>query len=111
MKKKRISIIVACAVTLLGALPIFAKVGDIVSIPVSVSSSTSTSVSQTIDMQMGDVNGDGEVDSDDAVLVLRYFAGLDTEEMIHELADVNGDGEIDSDDSVAILRYFAGLTD
>ena len=111
MKKKRISIIVACAVTLLGALPIFARVGDIVSISTSISTSTSTSVSETIKMQMGDVNGDGEIDSDDAVLILRDFAGLDADGMIYELADVNSDSDIDSDDAVAILRYFAGLED
>lgn len=107
MRKKRISIIIACAVTLLGALPIFAKVGDIVSI--SVSSSTSVSVSETVEMEMGDANGDGMIDTDDALLVLKHAVGLDSTGLIPELSDVNNDDLIDTDDALDILRYAVGI--
>ena len=56
----------------------------------------------------GDVNGDGEVNSDDAVCILRYLAGYDVDVKI-ENGDVNGDGEVNSDDAVCILRNLAGL--
>ena len=56
----------------------------------------------------GDVNGDGEVNSDDAVCILRYLAGYDVDVKI-ENGDVNGDGEVNSDDAVCILRHLAGL--
>ena len=56
----------------------------------------------------GDVNGDGEVNSDDAVCILRYLAGYDVGVKI-ENGDVNGDGTVNSDDAVRILRNLAGL--
>ena len=58
----------------------------------------------------GDVNGDGEVDIGDAVVVSRYSAGflsLDSVQLI--TADVNGDGEVDIGDAVVISRYSAGF--
>ena len=57
---------------------------------------------------MGDVNGDGVVNSDDAVCILRYLAGYDVDVKI-ENGDVNGDGVVNSDDAVCILRNLAGL--
>ena len=56
----------------------------------------------------GDVNGDGVVNSDDAVCILRYLAGYDVDVKI-ENGDVNGDGVVNSDDAVCILRSLAGL--
>ena len=58
----------------------------------------------------GDVNGDGKVDSADAMLVMKYDAGLlslSNDEI--KRADLNGDGKIDSCDAVYILRIAAGL--
>ena len=49
----------------------------------------------------GDVNGDGKVDSADAMLVMKYDAGLlslSNDEI--KRADLNGDGKIDSCDAV-----------
>lgn len=51
----------------------------------------------------GDANGDGSVDSADALLILRYSMGLPGD-IIVENADVNGDGSIDSTDAVLVLR-------
>ena len=56
----------------------------------------------------GDVNGDGVVNSDDAVCILRYLAGYDVVVKI-ENGNVNGDGVVNSDDAVCILRNLAGL--
>ena len=56
---------------------------------------------------VGDANGDGEINSRDAVLVLSYCADDSAEGIDLAAADVNGDGEIDSRDAVAILRLCA----
>lgn len=64
------------------------------------------------DYILGDVDGDGYVDSWDASLLLRYEAGLIDESTINlSAADVDGDGFVDSWDASLILRYEAGLID
>lgn len=58
----------------------------------------------------GDVNGDGQIDSVDVILILRSSIGL--ENLTHEQqirADVNGDGTIDSRDGTLILRRIINL--
>ena len=58
----------------------------------------------------GDINRDGVVNSADAILLLRYDAGLeslDQEQLL--LADVNRDGKIMVRDANEILRIDAGL--
>lgn len=47
----------------------------------------------------GDMNGDGRVDSDDAVYLLRHTF-LPSRYPVGQSADVNGDGKINSDDAV-----------
>ncbi|MBQ7646407.1 MAG: hypothetical protein IJS94_03970, partial [Clostridia bacterium] len=60
----------------------------------------------------GDVNGDGEVDSLDAVSALKYDAGMiDLDDAQLAAADVNGDGEVNSLDGSLIFKYDAGLID
>ena len=60
----------------------------------------------------GDVDGDGLITSNDALLVLRYSVQLEEfDEETVQLADVNGDGAADSADSLAILRYSVGIRD
>ncbi len=59
---------------------------------------------------MGDVNGDGQVTSADALLVIRYALGTTTltdEQRLH--ADVNGDGKIDNTDALLIMRLALGI--
>ena len=58
----------------------------------------------------GDVNCDGETNSDDAVAILRYLAGYEIDGDI-TAGDYNDDGETNSDDAVAILRMLAGYED
>ncbi len=58
----------------------------------------------------GDVNGDGAVDTADAVLVLQRAAKLIDDTAIHaDAADVNGDKTIDTADAVLILQKAAKL--
>lgn len=53
---------------------------------------------------IGDVNGDGTVDSNDALLLLRYTMGLIGELPCPDNADYDGDGSVTSNDALAILR-------
>lgn len=62
---------------------------------------------QTTDRVPGDANGDGDINSRDALLVLRYSVGEEVS-MIRDNADVTGDGEINSRDALMILRYSVG---
>ena len=60
--------------------------------------------------KLGDISGDGYVDSDDAALILKYDVGLTDETGLDLFAgDVNGDGYVDSDDAALILKYDVGL--
>lgn len=69
-------------------------------------------VTVTAKAQLGDVNGDGYIDSADAMLCLRCSVGLAelTEEQ-KKAADVNHDGLVDAGDAIKILRYDAKLID
>jgi len=59
---------------------------------------------------LGDVNGDKNITSADAILALRFAAGIiiPTESQ-KRAADMNGDGQIRSNDAIAILRKAARL--
>lgn len=62
----------------------------------------------------GDVNGDGVVNSTDALIVLTYDAGLDVPPPFLEIigngcGDVNRDGLTNSTDALIILSYDAGM--
>lgn len=57
---------------------------------------------------LGDVNGDGKVDAEDAQWILNYEAGLLEEAPTLSIADVSGDGVVDSNDATLILQYASG---
>ncbi len=59
--------------------------------------------------QRGDVNGDGEVNSVDASLILQLNAGLIASLPCQEAADVNGDGAVTTEDAALILQFTAGF--
>lgn len=60
------------------------------------------------DDALGDVNGDGGVDSTDARLILQYYAQkIAAEALDLNAADVNGDGGVDSTDARLILQLYA----
>ena len=60
----------------------------------------------------GDADGNGEVDTADVILVMRYSLGLDeiAEENLFA-SDVNGDGAWDFTDALLILRKIMGVID
>ena len=56
----------------------------------------------------GDVNGNGEVDIDDAVSILRHLVNKPNEKFIEAAAKLNDNDEIDIDDAVEILKFLVG---
>ena len=57
---------------------------------------------------IGDTNHDGEITASDALLIMRYALGLETEG--NELVmDFNGDGRVDSIDALLVLRRSMGI--
>ena len=60
---------------------------------------------------LGDINGDGTVDSSDALQALRASIGLaELNETEILLGDVNEDNSVDSNDALEILRFSIGLS-
>jgi hypothetical protein len=55
----------------------------------------------------GDIDGDGDVDEQDAVTLLKYIAGHDVD-VVKAGLDVNGDGKINIRDSATLLLYLEG---
>ncbi|MDY3258659.1 MAG: Ig-like domain-containing protein, partial [Ruminococcus callidus] len=92
---------------------------DAVSITVTVKNPVTTTSATTKppvttttkpNIMLGDVNIDGEIDSKDAVLVLKDYAQVLTgskSSIAPERGDINGDNSIDSKDAVKILKYYA----
>ena len=61
------------------------------------------------DFLLGDVHGNGEVNTADAVYILKYSAEMLTlAEEQKEFADTNSDGAVNTADAVMILKYAAG---
>lgn len=64
---------------------------------------------QSEEIQLGDVNGDGDVDIFDANLVVGYYNGTtELSETQIKAADVNGDGDVDIFDANLIVAYYNG---
>ena len=58
----------------------------------------------------GDVNGDGEVNIEDATLVQKYVVGIEDFDKLQLFnSDVNDDGEISVVDATLIQKYIVGL--
>lgn len=60
---------------------------------------------------LGDVNGDSEVNSSDALAVLNYAVGNSDENFILERADLNTDGSVNSADALEILKTSVGMVE
>ncbi len=58
---------------------------------------------------MGDVNGDGEVDLSDAIMVTYYSLHEVPSNFNEAVADMNGDGEIDLSDAIIIIYKSLGV--
>lgn len=59
----------------------------------------------------GDVNGDGEIDSNDLTALARHLAMIELIEDVNLLAaaDTNGDGFVDAEDLTLLARYVANI--
>lgn len=61
----------------------------------------------------GDINGDGDVDLADAILVLQVLVGMTSASIRPSYptsgADVNGDAKIGLEEARYILQYVAGM--
>ena len=75
-----------------------------VTVEITVSGSADTGI-------FGDLDGDGIVNSADALIALRISTGIEkSDDNAIRLADVDGDGQITSADALEILRFSAGLS-
>lgn len=61
---------------------------------------------------LGDVNGDGKINTLDAMLTLRAAVGIESLDVIQTIrADIDGNGKINTMDAMMILRRAVGLLD
>lgn len=59
---------------------------------------------------LGDVNEDGDINTQDALNILQYYVGLvELTEPQMMAANVNKDSEVNTQDALKILRYYVGL--
>jgi hypothetical protein len=80
--------------------------------PLTVVTPTMTSGTVTVRVsKLGDVNGDGAVDSTDALIALSADVGMNTSQFCPmNCGDVNGDAHVDSTDALIILSYDVGMS-
>jgi hypothetical protein len=92
-----------------GTYPIAVKNSKITFSNLTQLSVPDTQTSVTVrDYLIGDVNGDGETDLLDAVIVLYHSVGKPVPVFIEAAGDVNNDNEADLLDAVMILYYSVG---
>ncbi len=61
---------------------------------------------------MGDIDGNGVVDANDALILMRYVLGLaEIDQAQLPMADVDGDQSISMTDALLILRFVLGVID
>lgn len=66
--------------------------------------------SGTLGGLLGDVDGSGEVNANDALLILRYALGIIPESALDlSVADVDGSGTVDANDALLVLRCALGI--
>ena len=81
------------------------KTGDIVTI------SNGNETKKYTVLIYGDINGDGKIDKDDCLAILRQINGYTKLENVYKLAaDAHRDEKIDKDDCLAILRHLNKYT-
>jgi hypothetical protein len=61
-------------------------------------------VAPSPDLDLGDVNGDGEIDINDAVCLVSHIVGKATPVFFHELADINKDNAITLTDAILVIN-------
>ena len=63
---------------------------------------------ETVHAKMGDANGDGVVNSNDAAAILKYAVGIEAL-AVPEACDINGDGMINAVDASMLLKIIVGI--
>ncbi len=58
------------------------------------------SIDDCVDVEIGDISGDGEITLADAILVLKNMVGMDASPAVNKCADSNGDGRIGLEDMI-----------
>ena len=58
----------------------------------------------TPEILKGDANGDGSVDTVDAVAIVNHILGKSSVSFVEANADLNGDGQVSVDDAVATVQ-------
>ena len=67
---------------------------------------------KALEIQYGDINGDGSIDASDALIALQHSVRLTTlEGNRFTTADVNQNGTVDASDALYILQYSVKLID
>ena len=83
----------------------------------TVSGESITDVEQTTDPSVdlivteyakGDANGDGDIDTADAVAIVNFVVGKPNTKWVESAADADGDNEIDTADAVHIVNFVVG---
>lgn len=76
--------------------------------PVSPGEPGGTGQGDVANSKMGDANGDGEVNTSDAVTIVDYYVSATTTERLPN-GDLNGDGEVNASDAVLLIdKYIMG---
>lgn len=55
---------------------------------------------------LGDVNDDGNIDTQDAIMIIQHYLGKKPDGFNPDAADVSGDGRIDTQDAIRIIRRY-----
>lgn len=96
-KKKKIIIVLCCVAVIFAAIALI------------VHQTTKITNESYANCSIGDVNGDGFINSSDSLLIIQ---SISDEDLLFEnqkrLADVNEDGKVDSADVLILLRYTVG---
>ena len=66
------------------------------------------SSTKVFNYNVGDLNGDGNYNIDDAILILKIMANWDLPDVFKEAGDINGDGRTNSMDVIYYLKAIAG---
>lgn len=65
-----------------------------------------TSTFKVKNYPVGDVNHDGNVDTQDAIKLIQYYLGQNPSDFYTGVADVNNDGNIDTQDALLIIETY-----
>ncbi len=70
----------------------------------------SVNVFAAADHLKGDVNGDGNIDQNDRMILARFIAGWDGYDTLvdTEAADIDGNGKVTAKDRMILSRYLDG---